>query len=158
MTAGMRYADRPKGRGAGVWLLIGIGCLLVLVPAAVWSWNRHIEAAVANAKAWTITGPPCPTLTRQAYLAGAVHADHAFQLGDVGFARAYGHVSCNFIANDGGRGLGDYPVCQFTSPAVLRITTPQAEVYFFPSTGPATVSVPHGTPRCVMASRFRGEP
>lgn len=150
------FADRPKGRGGWMWLLFAAALLVVLVPAAIWSWQRHLETAVANAKEWTVAGPPCPSVTRQAYLAGAVHATQEFQLGDFGFGRAYGHVSCNFVANDGGRGLGDYPVCQFTSPAVLHVTTPKGEYYFFPSTGPATVSIPQGVPQCVMASKFKG--
>lgn len=156
MPAASSFADRPKGRGLGMWLLILVALAVVIVPAAIWSWNRHIELATADAGEWTIAGPPCPRLTRQAYLAGPVHATQEFQLGDFSFARAYGHVSCNFIAYDSGRGFGDYPVCQFTSPAVLQVKTPQGEFYFFPSTGPATVSVPHGTAQCVMASNFKG--
>ena len=156
MTIGTTLADRPKGRGLWMWLVVFVACAVVIVPAAIWSWNQHIEKATANAREWAIAGPPCPSLTRQAYLAGAVHATQDFQLGEFSFGRAYGHASCNFVAYDGGRGFGDYPVCQFTSPAVLHVTTPKGEFYFFPSTGPATISIPHGTPQCVMAGNFKG--
>jgi hypothetical protein len=158
MTSTRRYADSPKRRIAAGWLALLAIIVVALVAGGFWAWNRHVEMAVAEAQAWTIKGPPCPALTKQAYLAGAVHATQSTQLGDITFERAFGHVSCNFIANDGGRGVGDYPVCQFTSPAVLHIVTPKGEFWFFPSTGPATVSVLHGQAQCVMAANWRGEP
>lgn len=156
--ASARYADRPRRRIGAMWLILLAVIVAALIPAGIWSWRRHIELATAEARAWTIAGPPCPTLTRQAYEAGPVRATLQVQLGDISFDRAYGHVSCNFIAYDGGRGFGDYPVCQFTSPAVVHVSTPKGETWFFPSTGPATVSVPHGVPRCVMAANWHGEP
>ena len=156
MTASGRYADRPGGRGRGLWLLIAVVALAIGVPLGIWSWSHHIQAAVAKAREWTVVGAPCPTLTRQAYLAGTVRADRTFQLGDFSFGRAYGHASCDFIACDGGRGFGDFPVCQFTSPSVLDIKTRRGEFYFFPSSYPATVSIPHGLPQCVMAANFKG--
>ena len=71
------------------------------------------------------------------------------------FARRFGHMSCAMITNDGGRGLGTFPVCQFTSPASLLVRTPRGEFYFAPGIGqPATVSVPPGLPQCVMNSNF----
>ena len=130
--------------------------LAVGAPSAYFSWHRHIEKATALAREWTIAGPPCPAISSQAYAAGPVKASQAFDLGDVRFARGFGHVSCSYIASDGGRGLDDYPVCQFTSPGALHITTPKGEFYFAPSTGPATVSVPNGAPHCVMAGNFKG--
>jgi hypothetical protein len=147
----------PRRRNWGLWALIVLAALAVITPVAIWSWNRHLEKAVAEARDWTIAGPPCPSLTAKAYAAGAVRASREFQLGDVTFGRGYGHASCNFIAYDGGRSLDSFPVCQFTSPAVVHVKTPKGDFYFFPSTGPATVSVPHGQPECVMAANWRGD-
>ena len=81
-----------------------------------------------------------------------------FEYAKVSFGRALGHVSCAEIRYDGGRALfGGYPVCQFTSPAVLEVRTAQGEFYFLPGAGRrATVSTPHGKAECVMAGNFRG--
>ena len=147
-------AAKRGGLGFGAVAIVIV--LLVGAPAAYFGWQRHIEKATALAREWTIAGPPCPSITSQAYRAGPVKASQTFALGEVSFGRAFGHVSCSYIASDGGRGMDDYPVCQFTSPAVLHVATPKGEFYFAPSTGPATVSVPKGVPQCVMAGNFKG--
>ena len=149
-------AGRSKRGGPGFGAVAIVIVLMVGVPAAYFGWQRHIEKATALAREWTITGPPCPAISSQAYAAGPVKATESFALGEVSMGRGFGHVSCSYIASDGGRGLDDFPVCQFTSPGVLHVTTPKGEFYFAPGAGPATVSVPNGTPQCVMAGKFRG--
>ena len=67
-------------------------------------------------------------------------------------------MSCAMIAYNSGRGFGTFPVCQFTSPASLLVKTRRGEFYFAPGIGqPATVSVPHGLPQCVMNSKFTAQ-
>jgi len=149
-------ADRPRRGGWRFGLLIVVLALVVAVPFGVFSWQRRIERETAKTKAQIPAGAPCPSITKDAYAASPVKATQAFAMDEVRFARAYGHVECGYLANDNGHSLGDFPVCAFTSPAVLHITTPKGEFYFFPSTGPATVWVPHGVPQCVMASNFKG--
>jgi len=136
-------------------IALGIGAL-VLLAAIAWIWSWQTRKAVALAQAWAIAGPPCPAVSLPAYRAAGIPASLAFNFDDVVFARAFGHVSCDEIAYDGGRAMGTYPECQFTSPGTLQITTPKGVFYFFPQTGPATVSVLHGQPQCVLASKFKG--
>ena len=156
MPTSSNIADGPRRKRPLVPVLIGVMALAVAVPLAVYSWQRRIERETAKTKAQIPSGAPaCPTLTRQAYDAGFDKATHAFAMEDVTFARGYGHVECGYVANDNGRSLGDFPVCAFTSPGVLKITTPKGEFYFYPKTGPATVWVPHGVPQCARESYFK---
>ncbi len=153
---------RPRRKRPIVPILTAVVAVAVIAAFAGFTWQRRIERETAKTRAYIPAGAPaCPTLTRQAYGAGAVKATQAFAMEETTFARAYGHVDCDYLANDSGRSMEDYPVCAFTSPAVLKITTPKGEFYFFPSTGPATVWVPHGVPHCVTASNVdvvSGEP
>ncbi len=155
MAVGHSVADRRRGDGA-LTAVVLIGCVGFLALMALAHWQKQLGISVGEARTWTIPGPPCPRLTREAYQASVVHVQREFSFGGAGFGRAYGHVSCSMILDNGGHGPGEHPVCQFTSPAVLHITTPRGEVYFFPNAGPATVSVLDGTPQCVLAGRFRG--
>ncbi len=149
------FGSRP--RKGPPWIWIGL-VLLVLALAAIFgaSWWRHRGMAIAEAEEWNITGPPCPALSRAAFLKAGFQAPQAVDFDDVRFARRFGHTSCNEIAYDGGRGFSTFPICEFTGPAVLVITTDKGETYFAPGIGhPATVSVQHGQPTCVMNSKFR---
>lgn len=157
MPSSSSIADGPRRRKNRLGpILIVLAVLAMAIPAGVFSWQRRIERETAKTAQLIPAGAPCPTITKSAYEAGVVKATQAFAREDVVFARAFGHVSCDYVANDNGRSLGDMPVCAFTSPSVLKITTPKGEFYFFPSSGPATVWVPHGVPKCVMASFFKG--
>jgi hypothetical protein len=150
------YGARTRRRGpplGAIALAVGVPILLLAIVAS-WFWQR--QAAIADSRAWTITGPPCPVLSRAAYLAQPTPATHAFDYNDVVFASAYGAVSCNAIINDGGRGWGTYPVCQFTSPSLIRVATRTGEAYFQIPGGPATVTVRQGVAACVLNGWFRG--
>ena len=49
------------------------------------------------------------------------------------------------------------PVCQFSGPSLLTVTTAKGTFYFAPGTGkPATVMTRDGVPSCVLASNFKG--
>lgn len=134
--------------------LIGFAVLFVLVFGA--AFLQHQRQRVADAQEWKIEGPPCPTLTAQAFAAAQMKAPKGLTFDGVRFARRFGHVDCNEIAYDDGKGLGGFPVCQFTGPGTLQVTTPKGDFFFNPGVGqPATVAVPHDAPTCVMASNFR---
>jgi hypothetical protein len=112
-----------------------------------------VAAVAAVARDWSIAGAPCPTASSPAALPAWPRATKVFEYDGVHMARAVGHVSCNEVAYDAGRSLGVFPVCQFSSPAVLIVTTRKAVTYYLPGPGQrATVSVPHGTPRCVLSA------
>jgi hypothetical protein len=135
-----------------------VAILVLAVAAAVFAgWWLPRSREVAKAQAWTFTGPPCPTATAQAFAASVVQPRESFEFADVTFARGYGHASCEQITNDGGKGFGTHPVCQFTAPAVLHVTTKRGDFYFITQTGPATVAVRDGVASCVRAAHFRGE-
>lgn len=135
--------------------IVALGLTAALIaPTLV----RDRNAAVAEAQAWTIPGPPCP----QAPLTEAARqpaAQKSFGYAGAGFAYAYGHVACAQIHADGGRSMvRGYPVCQFTSPGVVVVDTGKARTLFVPGLGNrATASVQDGVARCVMAGRFYGQ-
>ena len=160
MTA-MHSHPVSAGSGPRRWPLyvaaavIGLG---VTAAGSAPNFLRQRAAAVAEAKAWTIDGPPCPRLP----LAETVRqptATKTFGYAGAGFAYAYGHVACAQIHADGGKSLfRGYPVCQFTSPGVIVVDAAGTRTLFAPGLGErATVKVEDGAARCVMASRFYGQ-
>jgi len=119
------------------------------------SYLRQREAALFRAQEAAVGGLPCPQLTAAEFAARRLTASKATNYEGVIFARQYGHMDCRALRYGGGWGTETYPVCQFTSPNVLRITTPKGEWFYAPGPGqPATVGAPHGQARCVMASNF----
>jgi hypothetical protein len=132
---------------------VGLVLFVLLAGSLGWvSWRWHLQKSIAETAAWTIKGPPCPAVTAAQFRAQDMHATDAIDIGGVRMARRFGHASCNEVYGDGGRGLSTYPVCQFTSPKSLVITTKTGVYYFDPEVGPATISVEHGTPTCVRAA------
>jgi hypothetical protein len=110
---------------------------------------------IADAKAWMIDGPPCPRISKAAFLAPRQKGPKRFDYEEAAFFRRFGHVTCAPIYADGGRGRRFHPVCQFTSPGDLMIRTAKGEWFFRPGAGqPATVSVEEGRARCVMAAKY----
>ncbi len=155
----VRNARRAEPIGYLVLAFVLAAAVAVLVEANAAADLRQMNADIAEANAWTFAAPPCPRLSLQAYLANARRYDlrilHAFEFGGVKFGRGYGDVSCTRIHADGGRSTETLPVCQFSGPGVLEISTSRGAFYFFPSAGPATVAVPHGQPQCVLGETFR---
>ena len=128
---------------------------LLLAGTRLMYWREVRTVVAAQTRQMTLGGQPCPGLTRQAFVDGHMAASLVFDFGDVRFARRFGHVDCSMVAERGGAGAF-YPVCDFTGPAVLVVTTKKGEVYFAPGVGNgATVSVAHDQPRCFMGSKFR---
>lgn len=151
---GRRLARKRVPRWA---LAAAVAGVAAAVTAAIWvpSLLAHRADAISTARAWTIHGPPCQALTPAASRKQWYKASKAFEWDGVTFARGAGHASCQDVGYRGGRGLGVFPVCQFTSPEILAITTGKGTFYFAPGLGrPATVSVQHGLPSCVAASNF----
>ncbi|TAJ70462.1 MAG: hypothetical protein EPO51_18205 [Phenylobacterium sp.] len=113
------------------------------------------DAALFLAREATVDGPPCPSLTKAQFEARGLKVKKATLYEGVTFARQFGHMDCRSLRYGAGWGTEVYPVCQFTSPRSLKVTTPKGEWYFDPGPGqPATVGAPHGQARCVMASNF----
>ncbi|HUO22877.1 MAG TPA: hypothetical protein VMU59_10225 [Caulobacteraceae bacterium] len=154
MDYGERKARRlTRGEIAIRWASLTAMALIAAGTLAGILAQRMARQA-AEAPYWTLAGPACPTLTAAA--ARATPVGPSFDYGDVDFARAYGDVSCTQRPYAGTLGLATYPVCEFTSPDVLKITVAGRAVYFRPGPGqPATVAVKRGVASCVEASNFR---
>ncbi|HLI65708.1 MAG TPA: hypothetical protein VKU90_05025 [Caulobacteraceae bacterium] len=147
---------RGRRRGVSFHLLLAVVGAPVLMTAALGVWLLERNRAIEEAAAWTFTGPACRALTAAEYQARPSHPMPTFSYENVGFGRAYGHASCNNVVNDGGRGFGTFPECQFTSADLLKITTAKGDFYFSVGSHPATVAVHRDTPSCVMAGSFTG--
>jgi hypothetical protein len=153
------YGVRRKGRRMALPMTAVAGA--VAVTAVIAGLAEHGAIAkrralnVAAAKEWTISGPPCPAITARQFVQRGLKAPQAFEYDGLVIGRQFGHVSCGALAYDNGRSLSTYPVCQFTGPGVLRVQTRKGEFFFEPGLGkPATISIPHGVPACVLASHF----
>ena len=149
MTADFGVRRGSKGPPWGT-IMAGVAVLLV-GAAAAFSRLSHLPAQIAAAKAWTIVGPPCPEITKADFSAQPMKAEQVFSYDDIGFARAYGHAECNEIVDHGGKGWGTYPVCKFTGPGILQVSTPKDGDHFFaPGAGvAATLSFADGRAACV---------
>jgi len=122
------------------------------------SYLRQRDSALSLAREAKIDGPPCPELTAAQVVAQGLKTPKSTNYEDVIFSRQFGHMECRGVRYGGGWSSKVYPVCQFTSPNVLKVVTHKGEWYFKPGPGQAaTVATPHGTARCVMAANFTME-
>jgi hypothetical protein len=142
-----RKPRRPAMAGAVVVML----ALVVIALVGVWSVDRANR--MSDARAWTVDGPPCPSVTPAALAASDEAAVQATTFSGVGFDRAHGAVRCSDIGYDDGRSDESFPVCQFDHPGGLEITTRRGRFAFRPPPlDAATVQVRHDVPTCVLGS------
>lgn len=152
----VRVRRRRLTRGQKIVLAIA-----AVIAVALPGWflaNSYLgkrEAALGLAREAKVEGPPCPSLTKAQFDAQGLKAPKATFYEGVAFARQFGHMECYALRYGAGWGTEVYPVCQFTSPKTLVITSGQRVWYFEPGPGqPATVGLPKGEAQCVMASNF----
>ena len=129
----------------------------VALPVYVYrgAYLRDREEALTLAREWAISGPPCPSLSRAEFEARGLKVTRGLVYEDAIFYREFGHISCTGLRHASGWSQRLYPVCQFTSPKALRVTSGDRDWYFAPGPGqPATVSVRDGQARCVLAANF----
>ncbi|SFK08363.1 hypothetical protein [Caulobacter sp. UNC279MFTsu5.1] len=146
----MPKANRILGLGQA----LGAACVAVLgLAAAAHVYSSQKQASAAEAAAWSLDGPPCPTVGPADYAAGSGKAKvTAFD--DARFEYRVGHMMC--IHRPDARGGGEHPVCQFTGPVLLAVRTPQAQAFFAPPSMRAVrVAVVDGQPRCVLIPPFQ---
>lgn len=151
----MDYGARARARRWGVAVVMAVGA--VVATAAIFgpSFVVHRREAVATAKQWALAGPPCQALDLATYRRQWFQATKLFEWDGVVFGRGAGHADCQDVRNAGGKGWRVHPVCQFTSPQVISVTTKRGVFYFAPGLGKgATVDVEHDQPACVVASNF----
>jgi hypothetical protein len=155
----MDYGFRKKRRRTRQMKLALAGGLLVCAGVAgsiiLAGWLRDRDLAIVEARTVALSGAPCRVVTPAAALALGLPLNQTFEYPGMRLTRAFGHVSCDEIGYEGGSGWGRFSVCQFTSPGLLHVTTSRQDVFFATGIGhPATVSLPHGELRCVLASKF----
>jgi len=147
---------KRRSKGIGIPAII-VGALLLVVAVLVGSRLAQRPRDIRKAEEWAISGPPCPQLSAPAFQAQPVRIHERSEVDDISFGRGYGHMSCDDIVNDGGRGFGTFTECQFSSPGAIEVTTTAGDSYFLTRVSPATVTVKKGVVGCVLAARFRGE-
>jgi hypothetical protein len=145
------------GNRGVVWGLAALG--VAGAGALVWVGRQKLDdvrqTRTAQARAWDIRGPACPTMAKDAFLIGRHKSPRKFEYQGVSFYRHAGYADCASIYMDGGRSDRFYPVCQFTSPIQLMIRTRKGDWYFEPGPGrQATVSTANDIPRCVLAAKI----
>ncbi len=151
---------RKKWGLARTFPLMLIGAIVVggVIVGVTASMKRVglLAASTAQVRPETLVGEPCPVLTAQEYEARGAKAKQGFITNDIRYDRRFGHAECSVIAAEKG-GTDFIPVCQFSGPALLKVTTAKGPFYFAPGTGkPATVMTRDGVPSCVLASNFKG--
>jgi hypothetical protein len=150
---------KKKGLARSFPLMLGAAVVIGAVAVGVTGYQKRAQALAAGAEAAKlaqIDGPPCQTLTGEEYVARGSKANKTFVFDEIRFDRRYGHVDCNSVST--GQGLGYVPVCQFSGPSLLVVTTPKGSFYFAPGAGkPTTVITEDGTPRCIVDGNFRPE-
>ena len=134
-------------------LMLGAAVVIGVVAVGVGSHLRRANAIAASAASVdqaVLSGEPCPTLTKADYEARGAKAKQAFVTNDIRYERRFGHADCN-VVDAGGTGNDFAPVCQFSGPALLVVTTDKGAFYFAPGAGrPATVVTRDGVPSCVL--------
>lgn len=151
--------SRPEGAHFSRWLII---CLVLagVAVVGVLSVAGHVlelRDSTRDTRLAAIVGPPCPRITLADFIAHQQEAPKVTSFNGLTFARRFGEVSCSVVVAKGdlggGLGLKSYPVCQFTSPDVLKVQTAKGVIYFEPGLGrKASLISSAGGVRCVMAA------
>ncbi len=140
--------------GAAHW----IGAVVVISAAAAlitWNFAHERAANMGVAKAWSITGPPCPSLTAAAFEQKRYKAGKTFDYDGVTLGRLAGNANCQDVKDKGGTGLAVIQECQFTGPAALTVTSDKGQWFYIPGVGkPATIAIRKGVPSCVLGGKF----
>jgi hypothetical protein len=156
------FAGRKRRTLSGIvrnrfWLLAAF----VTVAWLAWDAHRIRRELTAElrteASHWDIKGPPCPVVGSANAAGRGRLANRTLEFHGATFGRRFGHVSCTVLGVKDTTLKGAYPACQFTAPAVVRVSINSKTYVFEPGVGhSATVWIPDGIPQCVVAAKFRG--
>jgi hypothetical protein len=158
-SAPLDYGERnPRARGFQITTPIMAGLAgLVAIGVTVWvvrDQARQIREATVETEVSEIVGPACPPVVRGAFTS-PLRPTNVFDFNGLTFGHRFGAVECSVTAGRGLFGTGYVNLCQFSSPAVVAVTSGKGTFYWEPGVGQeATVFVDHGRPRCVMASPY----
>jgi hypothetical protein len=143
----------PVERALAVGALAALAVVIAVVPhQAMHLYEKQVRSAAAENAYWTVSGPPCAPISRQAFESlGFRREIHGFNFQDVNFAYAFGDTECRKY----GDRRSSYQRCMFTSPGAIRVRLSGSDTFYEPGTGqPATVSIVDGKLSCVLASHF----
>ena len=154
-------AERGNGPRRQKWkTIIAIAAFVVITLGAVAITNvisKHniIAASTADVQADNIVGLPCRPGTPHGEL-GRGDAWMMFQFNDAQYGRRIGHVDCAISADKASQS-GFKGVCQFSSPAEIKVVPKNAPpVYFETGLGvAATTIVSDAGVTCIMAGSFQ---
>ena len=136
-------------------VIVAVTVISVGALGLTYNFIRDRDAHIATAKTWDIQGPPCPSITAAEWTAKRYKAEKTFDYDGIAIGRLAGHAHCSDVHDHGGAGFGVSKVCQFTSPAVLTVTSRAGTFYFVPGIGQlASLIIEKDVPRCVMASHY----
>ena len=100
-----------------------------------------------------LEGPPCPQLAAAAFTARGIAPEESMRLGTAVVRFRFGRAECNATGSSGGGwDSAAQPICHFSSPALLHVTTASGgEFYFDPGVGqPASLALSESAARCVL--------
>ena len=157
----MDYGFRKKRRLTREMKLVLAGSaalgLVIVGYFSIASYLRDREHNIADAEQYGAKGEPCPTTTKADLETNGPNLRHGFDFGDMHLVHAFGDADCAWIVDHGGAGMGRFPVCRFTSPGSLEITTGKTDVFFRPPLGkPAAVVLDKGQVRCLLTAKEMG--
>jgi hypothetical protein len=146
------YASRTRPR-RGALVIVAVSLLALAVAALLALAIQTRATRMADAREWTVSGPPCPSATAASLAAAGEAATQLTTYYGARFGRTHGAVRCREIGYDDGRSGEDFPVCEFDHPGGLEVTTSAGHwVFDLPPLRAATVQVRHGVAQCVVGS------
>jgi hypothetical protein len=153
MTLDFGFRSHTRGRLADRATILAIGLMLASTPLFALLLQR--EAALGRVRAWAAEGPPCPVISRAAFVAFGEPIRDDFNYEGVRYGMASGFARCAKIATDHLFGLGHRPICQFNDPTVIAVSGPRGQVLFLTRLQPATITLEAGRPHCVLAAHLK---
>lgn len=140
------------------WALqaVELSAILAVVSAipgglafATWTDVQAMKAA------WTIKGPPCPTVAQAPPSVVGRKPPRRFQYGGAEFSHAFAAAYCQALPEDTLFARESFPVCQFNNPGAVTVVAGGRRTVFQPPVGRrATVTVRHGEASCVIGGWF----
>ncbi len=99
-----------------------------------------------------LAGAPCAVLEPAAFQALGITPEESMRLGTATVRFRFGRAKCEATGSSGGGWDSGEPVCHFSSPSLLHVTTAGGgEFYFDPGVGqPASLLVGAEEARCVL--------
>jgi hypothetical protein len=146
------YGVRRAG-GHPIVIACGVGAaVLVGIYLATQLPYSH-KAEGAEQAAWTVVGPPCPTLSAADYQALGVKPQ-PFDFENIHGDSENTDATCNVVDLDHHGHTASTTICQLTAPFAVHMKTPNGDFYFKPGVGkPVAVSIAEGEVSCTIGGK-----